>query len=69
MITEQVPIGTADGTLGFKALYMHNTQAPNGGTVEMRVGRVLVGIQGSEVTREQIMAFAGSIDLPVLSKY
>ena len=40
-----------------------------GGVLQVRVGRVLVGIVGGEVTPEQIVGLASSIDTGRLLKY
>ena len=49
--------------------YLTYDSAEQGGVLEMRVGRILVGIQGGKVTAEQIVAFASSIDTGRLLKY
>lgn len=50
------------------AYLITNTGTP-GGVLLMKVGRVLVGINGSDVSREQIIAMARSIDTSRLLKY
>lgn len=49
--------------------YLTYDAKEQGGVLEMRVGRVLVGIQGGAVTTDQIIAFARSIDTARLLKY
>ncbi|KQY89831.1 hypothetical protein [Brevundimonas sp. Root1423] len=62
MVTSRVKINDLDAYLSY------NEQGP-GGVLQMKVGRVLVGIQGSEVTPELIIAFARSMDTAALQKY
>lgn len=62
MVTSLIKVNDLDA-------YLHyNDQGP-GGVLEMKVGRVLVGIQGSEVSPEAIIAFARSMDTAALQKY
>lgn len=49
--------------------YLHYNAEGKGGILQMKVGRVLVGIQGGERTAEEIVAFAASMDTAGLQKY
>jgi hypothetical protein len=62
MVTSRLKVNELDAYLTY------NAQGP-GGVLEMKVGRVLVGIQGSEVTAEQIVALARSMDTGRLLQY
>lgn len=61
-MTSRVKVDSVDAWLTWD-------QRAGGGRLEMKVGRVQVGIQGSEVSRDQVLAFARSINLPRLLKY
>lgn len=61
-VVSQVKVNGLDAYLTYDA-------KEQGGVLEMRVGRVLVGIQGGAVTTEQMVAFARSIDTAELQKY
>lgn len=61
-VTSQVKVNGLDAFLIYDA-------AGRGGVLQVRVGRVLVGIVGAEVTPEQIVGLASSIDTGRLLKY
>ena len=62
MVTSHVKVNGLDAYLSY------NDQGP-GGVLQMRVGRVLVGVSGSGVTPEAIIGLAGSMDTAALQKY
>ncbi|MBA4014061.1 MAG: hypothetical protein C0481_19535 [Phenylobacterium sp.] len=62
LVVSHVKVNELDAYLTYDA----NEQ---GGVLQMRVGRVLVGIQGGATTTDQIVAFARSIDTARLQKY
>jgi hypothetical protein len=62
MVTSREKVNELDAYL------MWNEQGP-GGVLQMRVGRVLVAVQGSDVTKAQILAAARSVDTVKLLKY
>lgn len=61
-VTSRVKVNELDAYLIYDA-------GGRGGVLEMRVGRVAVGIQGGEVTADQIIGLAKSIDTARLLKY
>jgi hypothetical protein len=61
-VTSRVKINGLDGYLVYDA-------AGQGGVLQLRVGRVLVGIVGAAVTPEQMVGLASSIDTGRLLKY
>ena len=62
MVTSRIKVNDLDA-------YLHYNEQGPGGVLEMKVGRVLVGIQGAEVSPEAIIAFARSMDTAALQKY
>lgn len=61
-VVSQVKVNELDAYLTYDA-------KEQGGVLQMRVGRILVGIQGGAVSADQIVAFARSIDTARLQKY
>lgn len=62
LVVSRVKVNELDAYLIYNA-------EEQGGVLEMKVGRILVGIQGGKVTADQIIAFASSIDTARLQKY
>lgn len=61
-------VTTREKVNGLDAYLIYDREG-RGGVLELKVGRVLVGIQGGEVTAEQILGLASSIDTAQLMKY
>ena len=61
-VTSQVKVNQLDAYLIYDA-------EGRGGVLQVRVGRVLVGIVGSEITPEQLVGLASSIKTDRLLKY
>lgn len=62
MVTSLVKVDSLDAWLTWN-------ESVRGGVLEMKVGRVQIGILASEVSREQLLAFGRSIDVARLLKY
>lgn len=62
MVTSHVKVNDLDA-------YLIYNQEAGSGILQMKVGRVSVGIQGGERTPEQIVAFARTMDTDRLLKY
>lgn len=61
-VTSLVKVNELDAYLIYDA-------AEEGGVLQMRVGRILVGITGGKVSPQQMIAFASSVDTARLQKY
>lgn len=62
LVVSQVKVNGLDAYLTYDA-------KEQGGVLDMKVGRILVAIQGGKVSPEQIKGFASSIDTGRLLKY
>lgn len=49
--------------------YLHYNREARSGILQMKVGCVMVAVQGGERTAQEIVVFAGSMDLSGLVKY